>query len=253
MARWKNNRILRRIAAVLLALIVWQIVAVRVNSRILIVTPIAVARRLFTIWQVEGFAASICFSCSRIIGGFLLGLFVGILLAALAARWPVCEDLFWPWMAAAKSVPVASFVIICLIWLSARNLSIFISFLVVTPVIYQNMLTGFRQKDVQLEEMADVFEMSRWNRLRYLTIPQIAPHLISSCTVTAGMAWKAGVAAEIIGTPNGSIGRQLYLAKIYLDTDDMLAWTVIIVVMSVLWEKLFLWVLKRVLGVGKCR
>ena len=236
---------LRRALAVLLALVVWQIAAMCIHQRILLATPLEVIRRLGTIWQTDGFWASVFFTLWHIVGGFLLGIAAGILLAALAYRFPIFEDLLWPWMAVVKSVPVASFVVICLIWLSARNLSIFISFLVVVPMIYQNTLTGLRGMDVQLSEMASVFCMPWYRRLRYLTLPQLAPHLLSACTVTAGMAWKAGIAAEIIGTPNGSIGRQLYLAKIYLDTDDLLAWTVIIVILSVVWEKVFVWVLKK--------
>ncbi len=239
---------IRRAVAVVLALAIWQLAAVCIHQRILLVTPVEVIRRLFTIWQTDGFASSILFTFSHIVGGFLLGLIVGILLAALAYDFPLVEDLLWPWMAVARSVPVASFVVICLIWLTARNLSIFISFLIVVPIIYQNTLAGLRSMDTELAEMASVFHMPWYRRLRYLTLPQLAPHLLSACTVTAGMAWKAGIAAEIIGTPNGSVGRQLYLAKIYLDTVDLLAWTVIIVILSVVWEKVFVWILKKLIG-----
>lgn len=239
--------IFKRVGAILIALTFWQIAAMRIHQKILLVTPLAVIRRLGTIWQVEGFLSSIWFTFYHIVGGFLLGVLLGILLAFLADRIPVLEHLFWPWIATIKSVPVASFVIICLIWLSAPNLSVFISFLIVLPVIYQNMLSGLRSSDRDLEEMAWVFRMPWYRKLRYITLPQLKPYLISACSITTGMAWKAGVAAEIIGTPNGSIGKMLYTAKIYLDTDDLLAWTVIIVLLSVLWEKVFLWLLKKVL------
>ncbi len=239
---------LKKIGAVILALVIWQIAAMEIHQKILLVTPVAVVKRLFTIWQVQGFASSIWFTFYHIAGGFLLGTVLGILLAAVAAKISIVETLLWPWMTTIKSVPVASFVVICLIWLSARNLSVFISFLIVLPVIYQNVLSGLRAADPGMEEMARVFRMRWYRKLRYITIPQLKPFLLSACSVTTGMAWKAGVAAEIIGTPNGSIGKMLYLAKIYLDTDDLLAWTVIIVVISVLSEKLFMCALKRILG-----
>jgi NitT/TauT family transport system permease protein len=98
-----------------------------------------------------------------------------------------------------------------------------------------------------MEELAQVYRIPWYRKLKAITLPQLKSYLIAACSVTTGMAWKAGVAAEIIGTPNGSIGKMLYTAKIYLDTDDLLAWTVIIVIMSVLSEKLFLWGLKKVL------
>ena len=120
------KEVLKKEGAALLALTFWEIAALLIHQRILLVTPVAVARRLCTIWRVEGFARAIWFSFYHIAGGFLLGLILGCLLAYLAAKHPVVETLLWPWMAMIKSVPVASFVVICLIWLSARNLSVFI-------------------------------------------------------------------------------------------------------------------------------
>ena len=239
---------LKKVGAALLALTFWEIAALLIHQRILLVTPVAVAKRLCTIWQVEGFVRAIWFSFYHIAGGFLLGLILGCLLAYLAAKYPVAETLLWPWMATIKSVPVASFVVICLIWLSARNLSVFISFLIVIPIIYQNVLEGLRAENRKMQEVATVFHLPWLKRFRYIELPKLRPFLLSACRVTTGMAWKAGIAAEIIGVPNGSIGKMLYTAKIYLDTDDLLAWTVIIVVISVVAEKVFLAGLSKVLS-----
>ena len=242
------KEVLKKVGAALLALTFWEIAALLIHQRILLVTPVAVARRLCTIWRVEGFARAIWFSFYHIAGGFLLGLILGCLLAYLAAKHPVVETLLWPWMATIKSVPVASFVVICLIWLSARNLSVFISFLIVIPIIYQNVLEGLRAENREMQEAATVFQLPWRKRFRYIELPKLRPFLLSACRVTTGMAWKAGIAAEIIGVPNGSIGKMLYTAKIYLDTDDLLAWTVIIVVISVVAEKVFLAGLSRLLN-----
>ena len=241
------KEVLKKVGAALLALTFWEIAALLIHQRILLVTPVAVARRLCTIWRVEGFARAIWFSFYHIAGGFLLGLILGCLLAYLAAKHPVVETLLWPWMATIKSVPVASFVVICLIWLSARNLSVFISFLIVIPIIYQNVLEGLRAENREMQEVATVFQLPWRKRFRYIELPKLRPFLLSACRVTTGMAWKAGIAAEIIGVPNGSIGKMLYTAKIYLDTDDLLAWTVIIVVISVVAE-VFLAGLSRLLN-----
>ena len=242
------KEVLKKVGAALLALTFWEIAALLIHQRILLVTPVAVARRLCTIWRVEGFARAKWFKFYHIAGGFLLGLILGCLLAYLAAKHPVVETLLWPWMAMIKSVPVASFVVICLIWLSARNLSVFISFLIVIPIIYQNVLEGLRAENREMQEVATVFQLPWRKRFRYIELPKIRPFLLSACRVTTGMAWKAGIAAEIIGVPNGSIGKMLYTAKIYLDTDDLLAWTVIIVVISVVAEKVFLAGLSRLLN-----
>lgn len=240
----QNKDRLGKALAVIFALLVWQTAAVSVDQSILLVSPIDVALRLTTIWQVEGFASSIWFSFYHIAGGFLLALVSGILLAALSGRFKWVETALWPFMITVKTVPVASFVVICLIWLSAQNLSVFISFLIVLPVVYGNVLQGIKSEDGKMLEVAEVFRMPVLRRILYIHMPQLKPFILSACATALGMSWKAGIAAEIIGTPDGSIGKQLYYAKIYLDTDDLLCWTVIIVIVSVAFEKLFMLALR---------
>lgn len=240
----QNKDKLGKTLAVIFALLIWQTAAVAVDQSILLVSPIDVALRMTTIWQVEGFASSIWFSFYHIAGGFLLALVSGILLAALSGRFKWVETALWPFMITVKTVPVASFVVICLIWLSAQNLSVFISFLIVLPVVYGNVLQGIKSEDGKMLEVAEVFRMPMLRRILYIHMPQLKPFILSACATALGMSWKAGIAAEIIGTPDGSIGKQLYYAKIYLDTDDLLCWTVIIVIVSVAFEKLFMLALR---------
>ena len=139
-----------------------------------------------------------------------------------------------------KAIPVASFVILVLIWISSANLSIVISFLMVFPIIYTNMYEGISNMDRQLLEMADVFGMKGRERFKYIYISQVLPFFRSACSVTLGMCWKAGVAAEVIGLPDRTIGENLYEAKIFLDTASLFAWTVVIICISVLFEKIFM-------------
>ena len=240
----KNNNKLGKALAVVFALLVWQIVSDAVDESLLIVSPVDVAVRMTTIWQVQGFLSSIWFTFYHIAAGFFIALLLGIILAALSARFPWVETMLWPFMVTIKTVPVASFIVICLIWLSAKNLSIFISFLIVLPVVYGNMLEGLNSEDRKMLEVGRLFGISPAKRLMYIHMPLLKPFMLSACSSSLGMAWKAGVAAEIIGTPDGSIGKQLYYAKIYLDTDDLLCWTVIIVIISVAFEKLFMLALK---------
>ena len=234
--------------SVVFALLLWQIAAAAVDQSILLVSPVDVAVRLTTIWRVEGFLSSIWFSFYHIAGGFLLALVTGVVLAALSGRFPWIETALWPFMITVKTVPVASFVVICLIWLSAQNLSVFISFLIVLPVVYGNVLEGLKSEDKLMLEVGTVFKMPPLRKVLYIHLPQLKPFLMSACATALGMAWKAGVAAEIIGTPDGSIGKQLFYSKIYLDTDDLLCWTVIIVIISVLFEKQFMLGLKALYG-----
>ena len=241
----QNNRI-QKIIAVLLLLALWQAVAMAVGSRLLIASPLQVLKRLYHLLGEPGFLKTVWFSFSHIAGGFFLALFSGCFLAVLAGKHAWIEILLAPFMVTIKTVPVASFIIIALIWLSSKNISVFISFLMVLPVIYNNVLGGIKNTDPKMTEMAEVFRISWARKLRYIWIPSIQPYLFTACSVALGMAWKAGVAAEVIGIPAGSIGEELYSAKAYLMTEDLFAWTVIIVLISVTFEKLVLWLLGKI-------
>ena len=236
-----------RILAVLFWIAIWQFASMYLKQEILLASPVSVVRKLFELIFSGNFWQSVGFSFVRIVTGFLLAMFLGIFLAVLAYWSKTVEILTAPVIAVVKSTPVASFIILCLIWIPSKNLSVFISFLMVLPVIYTNILEGIRQTDSKILEMAKVFQVNPGRKIRYIYVSQVLPYFLSACRLSLGMCWKAGVAAEIIGMPRGSVGQMLYMSKIYLDTDDLLAWTVIIVVLSVIFEKLVVLALKAVL------
>lgn len=244
----KKSTVLGRLAAVLLALAVWQIAAMLIDLDIVLVTPIAVVQRLATVWLEPGFFETLWFTLSKIVLGFLSAFVIGIALATLAGKFRLAELLLWPWMLTVKSIPIASFVLIVLLFISSADVSAFMSFLIVLPIIYTNVLEGIKNTDRKLLEAAELFKTPWYYRLLCIRIPQIKPYLISASSVGCGLAFKAGIAAELIGKPDGSIGDALYLAKLYLSTADLFAWTVIIIVMSVLFEKLFSLLLRLAFG-----
>ncbi len=238
---------LLKTASIILALCVWQIVSDAVGEELLLVSPIAILKKLSELIFDSAFLETLKFTFSRIALGFLLGLVVGTVLALLSGRFKTVEILLWPYMVTIKSIPVASFVVIALIWLSSRNLSSLISFLMVLPIIYTNVLEGIRSVDKKMLEMADVFRMTTRKRMRFIWLPSLKPFLLSGLKISLGLAWKSGVAAELIGIPEGSVGEELYYSKLYLDTESLFAWTVVIVVVSVLFEKLFLLLTKKLI------
>ncbi|MCF0142002.1 MAG: ABC transporter permease subunit [Parasporobacterium sp.] len=239
-----SKKTLAKAGAVLAALVIWQLAAMAIGEKLILVTPIDVAVRLATLITEPDFLKSVLFSLSRIVLGFITGVVLASLLAVLASRVKVIETLLWPWMSVIKSVPVASFIILVLIWLGSSNLSVFIAFLMVLPIVYSNVLQGLKSTDIKLLEMASVFHMGFLKRLKYIHLPALKPHIISAISVAAGLAWKAGIAAEVIGIPDGSIGEKLYEAKVYLSSPDLFAWTVVIIVLSVICEKLLLLIIK---------
>ncbi|MDO5042151.1 MAG: ABC transporter permease subunit [Slackia sp.] len=234
LSRWA-----RRLWPVAFWLAVWHFASIAIGHDILLVSPLDAGDRLIELAGEEEFWASIGLSLSRIAAGFVSALAAGTLLAAVSARLPLMRDLLAPLVSTIKSVPVASFVILILIWVSSEYLSVAISFLMVFPIVYTTMLEGIEQTDPDLLEMADVFEVGRLDRLRFIYASQVLPYFQAACSLSLGMCWKAGIAAEVIGLPAMSIGEHLYEAKVYLATSDLFAWTFVIICISILGEAVF--------------
>ena len=230
--------------AVVFWLLVWQLGSMVLDRtmqvNLLLPSPVTALLRLGELALTAAFWQSVGQSFLRIIGGFLLSCFAASLLAVPASRWNRVRELMAPLVATVKAVPVASFIILALFWLNSRSLALFISFLMVFPPVYLNVLEGIRQTDKKLLEMARVFRVPLWRRIRGIYLPAVMPYFRTAVSLGLGLCWKAGVAAEVIGLPTGSVGEQLYNAKVYFMTGDLFAWTAVIVVVSVLFEKLFL-------------
>jgi len=137
-----------------------------------------------------------------------------------------------------KSTPVASFIILALVWISSKNLSVLIAFLMVLPIAFSNLLFGLKSTDVKLLEMAKVFRLGRLKRIKAIYFPSVLPFLVSAVSVGLGFSFKSGIAAEVIGRPANSIGLNLYEAKLYLMIKELFAWTAVIIIISVLFEKI---------------
>lgn len=244
----KLKSLLEKACAILFAIVLWQLGAMALQKDILLASPLSTGQSLVSLATEPDFWASVAFSFFRIVFGFFLSLFCGLLLAVLSSRHHLVEVMLWPFIAVIKSTPVASFIILCLIWLSSQNLSVFIAFLMVLPVVYTNVLQGIKSTDKNLLEMAKVFRVKPLKKILYIYLPQLKPYILSACSVSLGLSWKAGIAAEVIGIPTGSIGEKLYQAKIYLNTPELFAWTIVIIVISILFEKLFTLLLTKVYG-----
>ena len=234
----KGKKYIKKFIILLFWLGVWQILAMAVDNFLLVVTPLQALQALLTLAGQAEFWQSAFGSLWRIALGFLLGAVLALLLAAVSYRYKIAEEVLRPFMVFCKAVPVAVFAVLLLIWWGSSMLAVAICFLVVFPNIYLNTLEGLKSADRELLEMAEVFRLPFRTRFFYIYRPALKPFLLSAFQLSLGMCWKSGVAAEVIGTPAHSIGGALHLAKIYLDTADLFAWTAVIIVLSVLFEKI---------------
>lgn len=238
--------------SVLLWLIIWFLAAKQINNEIFLPTP---GRVLQVLWGELLFSVafwrSLLTSLLHIGAGFLMGAVLGSLLAVGAAFSRLMELFCWFPIKVLKSVPVASFVILTLLWLDAEALSVLVPAMIVLPILYINTLTGIRETDKGLLEMARLFRIPFGRQLYRLYLPQALPHVWAGASLAVGLAWKSGVAAEIIGLARHSIGNELYQAKLYFLTPELFAWTIVIVLLSVACEALFQYMLGKGSGIPK--
>lgn len=227
------------VAALLFWILVWFLASEKISSDFILPSPASVFPRLFALAATGEFYRTLFRSFVRITVGFVSGAALGFLLGFLTHFVKIAKALISPLMSIIRATPVASFILVVIFWIERDGVPGFISLLMVLPIVWQNTVLGLEKRDKGLGEMAKVYRLGRWKTLLRIDLPQVMPFVFSSCKTALGLAWKAGVAAEVLALPKTSVGIMIYNAKLYLETVDLYAWTIAIIVFSVLLEKLF--------------
>ncbi|MGI5888016.1 MAG: ABC transporter permease [Oscillospiraceae bacterium] len=227
----------KKLAIAAVWILIWAAAAWLIGNDILFAGPAATVRALIELVRTGSFWLSVLNSLAMIALGFLIGTALGLVLAPLSYRFRTFGDFLSPAVSFLKAAPVVSFIIIVLIWAGSRAASMIISAVVVFPIIYISVLGGLKSADPAMKEMAYVMRMPLKNRARFIYWPAVRPGLSSALSLACGMSWKSGVAAEVIGQPLSTIGNGMYRAKIYLDTAQLFAWTIVTIALSWLFEK----------------
>ena len=245
----KLRKTLRTFAVVLFWLLIWQLAAALAGQELLLPSPLHVARKLAQLACGAEFWLTLARSILRVLAGILSAVLLGILLALLTHKSAVLRALLSPVMTLVKSTPVASFIILALVWLGRDVVPLFIAALMVLPVVWANVSAGLEGIDPQLLELTRVYRLPRRRVFRRITLPSVLPHLRAALCSALGLGWKAGIAAEVLTVPVRSIGKRIYEAKIYLETTELFAWTAAVVLLSLAIEGLLLRLVRR-LGKG---
>ena len=215
----------------------WQLIYTIVGLDVLVASPLGVAKRLIEFLPDGNFWLSIFNSFKGVALGYILGVAVGTILGVATAFSEILNTLFKPFLTAVKTTPVVSFIILALIWLSKIEVPIFITFLMVLPVIWANVSGGITSTDKNLIEMANAYNFSFAKKLKLIYLPSATPYFVTACKTAVGLGWKAGIAAEVLCTPQNSIGIELRNSQVYLETVDLFAWTIIVIILSLVLEK----------------
>ncbi len=234
------KKALAKTGAGLFWILLWALLAHLVGQEMLLPSPLLVVKTLLRLASGADFWLTLLNSLARILSGMLAGTLLGVLLAVLTHSSAVCRAIIAPFMSLVKSTPVASFIILALIWLGRGVVPLFITALMVMPVVWANVSEGLRAQDEKLLEVARVFRLPERRVFFSLTLPTVLPYFRSALCSALGLGWKAGVAAEVLTVPQRSVGRMIYESKLYLETPELFAWTVTVIAVSFLIERLLL-------------
>ncbi len=243
--RYKSLPPVIRWLVIVFWVLIWQLCSYLVPYKFLFASPVQVMAAFGQLCFSADFWLTTASSFWKISAGFFLALLTGCLLAAFSYRFVIVRELLMPLIRLIKAIPVASFIILVILWFNSSSLSTIISFSMVLPVIYINILQGLDSYDEKMLEMAYVFRLSLVRRIRYLYIPALMPYFVTACSLGLGFCWKSGVAAEVIGQPAHSIGGEIYMTKLNLLTPELFVWTIVIILISASFEKLIMFFLHK--------
>ena len=237
----KAARFVRAAFVLLFWVAVWFVTASLVDKEVLLPSPVSVGKVLLSLVFSRTYWYSIGASLLRVLIGYLLGCIAAAAISIMCFRSSIADALFSPVLSVIRAVPVASFIILALVWIGRTRVPSFSAFLMVLPIVGGNILTGLRSADQELLEVCKLYRFPFIKTVRLLYLPAVRPYFVSAARTSLGMAWKAGIAAEVLCSLSASIGGQIYESKVYLETPALFAWTITVICISMLIE----WLLFR--------
>ncbi len=226
-------------------LALWAVVAIileynfgEMRAESIFPSPFVVCKNWFIMLTESKFYQAVFSSLLRITIGFVVGTVIGVAMAISMHNTRVCHAFFSPILLMICATPVASFILIVRIWLERGHIPSFIAALMVLPLVCINTKTALTELDPNIKEMTKIYHISFWKRLRYFYVPSVLPYFSASAVTSFGLAWKAGIAAEVLFPPANSLGRAMQDAKAYLETADLFAYTFTVILCSFACEKL---------------
>ena len=224
---------------------VWYLAATLNDKEIFLPYPHTVALRFLTLSGTADFWTTVIASLARILRGFIYGVVLGGVIALLTHYIPLARGLISPFIRMVRAVPVASFTLLLFLWLDNDMIPVFIALLMVAPIIWENLSAGLGAMDKGLIEMAKVYRIPRGKTLKKIIFPSLMPYLYSGMLTSLGLAWKSGIAAEVISYPSVAIGKALGEAKTYLETADVFVWTAVVILLSLSFEAIIRLLFKK--------
>ena len=241
-----KKKVIFTVLSILFWFLAWELLALLIDISIVLPGPSEVIVSLGNLVITLSFWKILLFSFIRIIIGFIIGVVLGISHAIQCNSSSVAMHLFSPVMTIIRATPVASFIMVLWLIIGSNLVPSAITVLMVTPIIWQNLIDGFSAIDKNLDEVCTSFEISAAKRFKILIAPTLTRFLIPAIITSAGLGWKSGIAAEIIAYTSNSIGKEIFLSKSFLESAEMLAWTLVVIILSLSFEFVISYLGKKV-------
>ena len=201
-------------------------------------SPLNVFKELANLIVTKNYWLVILSTLWKILFALFISILFGVVFGIISYNFQIFKEFIYPVITFFRSIPVASFVIFLLIWINSKYLSIYIGFIMGLPIIYENMYNGLVSIDKSILEMAKIYKVEFKKKLKYIYLTKTKPFIKSGIISASGLIFKAAIAAEVIGLQPDSIGERLYFSKLYLNMRELFAWTVTILILSMVFEKL---------------
>ncbi len=244
MAKDRRAQIARTLLATLFWVALWQLASMAVGKDLILPGPVSVLKALFSLVGQGVFWISILMTVLRITLGYVIGVALGCVLAVACCSSKTLDALLSPIVKIVRATPVASFIILAMLWMSNGAVPVLMAAMIVAPVVWANLVESYNGRDKRLFEMARVYHLGRMKTFRFILLPSVMPALKAACMTGLGFAWKSGIAAEVLSQPKKAIGSNIFFSKVYLETPELFAWTASVIVLSFALEVL----VKRILA-----
>lgn len=233
-----ENSKIYTILSFILFLALWKIISITIAAEIILPSPEKTFLAFFNLIKTGSFYIIIASSLYRGFIGFLISFFLGAVFGFLAGVNKKFFKIFEPFLVIIRTTPVIAIILIALIWFKSSNVPIFAAFLMVFPIICTNIIEGIKNVDVKVLQMAEIYNIRKNRIIKEIYIPSLIPFILSGVSTGFGIGWKVVIASEVLSQPRYAIGTGLQNSKIYLNMDEVFAWTIIAIMFGYIFEKL---------------
>lgn len=239
------KKVMLKSGVILFWVLLWALAAQWVNSPLVLPSPLKTLAGVVTLAGNFEFFVSIGITLTRVFGGVFISVLLGMVLGLVGGLNALFYEIMNPFVTTIKSLPVVSVIILINLWIASGLVPLVVTFLICFPVTWTNVIQGVRSTDIKLLEMAKLYNVSKAKKIKDIYIPSIKPFGVAALMNAIGLGWKVTVTAEVLANALPSVGMNLYYSKIYLETDLLFSWTLVIVCCSFIIEKTTLAVIKK--------